>query len=104
MGAVFDLQQVISTYFERESNFNLTLHDIATKECLCFAWNEADSKRGSAEITTCVFKATSANISKGIKTVYLYSDGCYVQNRNYIVASLLLYRLGKFTSIEKNLP
>nr|CAH7748739.1 unnamed protein product [Callosobruchus chinensis] len=110
LSAVFDLQQVIFLpvsnesaifYKSRLSTFNFTFYDLATKDCLCFTWDEINSKRGSAEIATCVFKAIEEYSQRGIKIIHLYCDGCYGQNKNSVVASMLLYTLSKFPKIEE---
>lgn len=72
-----------------------------SKQCFCFTWDETNSRRGSAEIATCLFKVISEYAEKGIENVYLYADGCYGQNKNSIVASMLLYSLEKHKSIKE---
>ncbi|CAH1963598.1 unnamed protein product [Acanthoscelides obtectus] len=61
--AEFDLQQVISLprsnesgifYSRRLSVLNLTIYNLVNKNCLCYLWNEINSKRWSNEISTCV--------------------------------------------------
>lgn len=43
-------------YKRRLAAFNLTIYDLATKDCHCFLWNETISKRGSCEISSCLLK------------------------------------------------
>lgn len=108
---VFDMQQVIYVpiskessifYKSRLSNFNLTFYNLASKECYCFVWNESVSKRGSSEIASCLFKVLEEYSRKqNVTTIDLFADGCYAQNKNSIIATMLLYSLHKFSSIEK---
>lgn len=106
---VFDLQQVIyvpisndsSIYYKRRlSTFNFTFYDVATKDCFCFVWHEAVSKRGSAEIATCISKVLEDYADKGIKQTYLFSDGCPGQNKNSVIASMLLYSVQRIVALE----
>lgn len=108
--AVFDLQQVIYLpiskenaiyYKSRLSNFNLTFYNIGNKDCFCFPWYESLSKRGSSEIATCVFKALEHYAKKGITEISLYSDGCYGQNKNSIVAAMILYTVSTFDHVKR---
>ena len=107
--AVFDLQQVIFLpisndsklfYKRRLSNYNFTIYDIKSKECHCFLWHEGLSKRGSCEISTCLYKYLNFLDEKGIKNVSLFSDGCTGQNKNSIVTSMLLHVVSTSKNIE----
>lgn len=109
MSEVFDLQQVIYVpisqesalfYKTRLSNFNFTFYDLANKECFSFPWHEGSSKRGSSEITTCIFKVLEHYNSKETKTVSLYSDGCFGQNKNTIMPTMMLYAVRKLENLE----
>lgn len=108
--ASFDLQQVIYLpcsnesavfYKRRFSVFNFTFYNIFNKDCFCYTWSEADSKRGSSEIATCVYNALQFYDSKGIKVASLYSDGCSGQNKNSIMATMLLYTVLHSTNLDE---
>jgi len=109
--ASFDLQQVIYLPKSRESalfykrrlaNYNFTVYDIASKECHCFLWSELESKRGASEVSSCVFNTLQMYDSKkNIKSVALFSDGCSGQNKNSIIATMLLYTVAKTSNIEE---
>lgn len=89
-------------YKSRLATFNFTFYDVESKECFCFAWHEACSKRGASEIATCVFKVLeNYNTSGKKKVVSLYSDGCYGQNKNTVMASMLLYSVTKLSTLEE---
>lgn len=98
--AVFDLQQVISLPQSRESLvfykrrfhlFNLTLYELVSKECYCSVWDETASCRGSSEISTCVLRYLNLCDHQKRRTVHLFCDGCPGQNKNSIIASMLIY-------------
>lgn len=98
--ASFDLQQVIYLpmskesaifYKRRLSNYNLTFYNISNKDCHCFLWDETQSKRGSSEISTCVFQALKFYDEQGTKRAYLFADGCSGQNKNSITPAMMLY-------------
>lgn len=61
---VFDLEQVFSFpmsleslvfYKRRLTAFNLTIYELASKDCYCNFWDETVSRRGSSEISSCVY-------------------------------------------------
>nr|CAI5860462.1 unnamed protein product [Callosobruchus analis] len=88
---VFDLHQVIYLpisnegdifYKSRLAAYSFTFYNIATKKCVCFVWNETVSKRGSSEVATCISHVLEYYSTKGIKSFYLYADGCAGQNKN----------------------
>lgn len=109
--ATFDLQQVIylpSTkdnqlfYKRRLANYNLTMYDLKTKECHCFLWHEGLGKRGSSEIGTCLKMYLDILNSAGKKEVMLFADGCPGQNKNSIIATVLLHYVNRLeVSVEK---
>ena len=60
----FDLQKVLITpkmfvgdaYYRRKvPNYTLTTYDLATRCVKCFVLNETEAKRGSCEISTCIY-------------------------------------------------
>lgn len=108
--ATFDLQQVISLpitnesslfYKRRLSAYNFTMYDTTSRACTCFTWYEAQSKRGSSEISTALNIHLKDSDIRGLKHVYLFANGCSGQNRNSIVASALLYTINNATNLEE---
>lgn len=106
----FDLQQVIylpmsmegSLFYKRRlSMYNLTFYNIGDKACHCFAWDETQSKRGSSEIATSVYRALKFYDEKGIKKAYLFSDGCSGQNKNSIMPAMMLYTITNSAHMEE---
>lgn len=107
---VFDLEQVISLpiskesalfYKRRLSNYNLTFYNIGNKDCHCFTWHEAQSKRGSSEISTAVYKALKFYDEQGCTSAHLFSDGCTGQNKNSIIATMMLYTINNSTNLRE---
>nr|CAH7766282.1 unnamed protein product [Callosobruchus chinensis] len=64
-------------------------------------WNETVSKRGSSEIATCISHVLEYYSTKGIQSFYLYADGCAGQNKNSVIAAMLLHSLSQFPSIDE---
>lgn len=96
---IFDLQQVIYLpkthesavfYSRRLSVFNFTVYDITTKDCYCYNWNETIAKRGACEIASCLEKVLQKYDTQGFETIDFYSDGCAGQNKNSIVAVMMM--------------
>lgn len=109
--ASFDLQQVIYLpqckenaifYKRRLANYNFTFYDIASKECHCFIWSEVCSQRGASEISSCVYRALQKyDMEKRARSVALFSDGCSGQNKNSVIATMLLYAVANSSYIEE---
>nr|CAH7768720.1 unnamed protein product [Callosobruchus chinensis] len=94
---VFDLQQVIYLPISNETDI---FYKSRNKGMLLF-WNETVSKRGSSEIATCISHVLEYYSTKGIKSFYLYADGCAGQNKNSVIAAMLLHSLSQFPSIDE---
>lgn len=98
--AAFDLEQVFNFpmsleslvfYKRRLAGFNFTMYELGTKNCDCYFWDETQSRRGSSEIASCVFSFLQRlDETKHIKA-NLFADGCPGQNKNTIIACMLLY-------------
>lgn len=109
--AAFDLQQVIylpqtndnQLYYKRRlANYNLTVYELKTRDCHCFTWHEGLGKRGSSEIGTCLKMYLDQINTAGKKEVILFADGCPGQNKNSIIATLLLHYISRLeVSIEQ---
>ena len=78
-------------YKQRLSNFNFTFYSIPSKEYDCYVWNEAQSRRGSSEMSSNVAKALKFYDEQGVKKAYLFADGCGGQNKNSIFPAMMLY-------------
>ncbi|XP_053395869.1 uncharacterized protein LOC128556009 [Mercenaria mercenaria] len=111
--ACFDLQQVITLpkakqssmyYASKLNNYNLSVYSLGSKEAYCYLWNETTAKRGSCEISSCVFSffKTLDQQETGIQSVITYSDNCAGQNknRNFLSMMWLSLRLFHFENIS----
>nr|CAH7768380.1 unnamed protein product [Callosobruchus chinensis] len=105
----FDLQQVIMLpksnenkvfYKRRLSNYNFTIYNLKTKQCVCFLWHEGLSKRGASEISTCLYHQLKVLDAQGIEKVILFADGCTGQNKNSVVASMLLHSVCSLKNLK----
>nr|CAI5833781.1 unnamed protein product [Callosobruchus analis] len=65
-------------FYKRPSNYNFTIHNLKTKQCYCFLWHEG----------------------LGIEEVILFGDGCPGQNKNSVVASMLLHTVCSLKNIK----
>lgn len=108
--ASFDLQQVIHVpisndnavfYKRRLGVFNLTMYNIASKECSCFTWHEGQGKRGSCEIASSLYSFLKSYDDRGKEKAYLFADSCSGQNKNSVVASTLFYTLQNSKNLKE---
>ena len=112
VGAIaFDLQQTLPTpklttgvqYYKRKLwTYNFGVHNIKTGRSVMYLWNEADGKRGSAEITSCVMHYINNSVDINIKTLKMFSDNCGGQNKNINMVLTCLRKIheGRFDKIE----
>lgn len=87
-------------YRRRLSTYNFTIYNLRTKECHCFAWHEGVSTRGACEVATCLYIYLCKLDDENVEEVYLFADGCPGQNKNSIVAAMLLYAVIKSKHIK----
>ena len=95
--ATFDLQKVLccpagkvgTIFYKRKlASYNLTVFNLGTKHGSNFMWDESTAKRGSCEISSCVWKWIRS-LPDDIEHLVLYSDCCGGQNRNLQMATML---------------
>ena len=94
----FDLQKVLISprgnvsdyYYSRTlATYNLTTYDMAFRKAVCYMWDETQAKRGSAEISMCLYKFNSS--VGAIDEMIYYSDSCTGQQRNAGFSMMCLY-------------
>ena len=104
--ACFDLQEVLATpksnesilYYKRKlCTYNLSIYNLGTSDAFCYIWNETIAKRGSSEISSCVFDFIKKSNSSGKTKFKFYSDNCGGQNKNRQYISMLWYCFQKFS-------
>lgn len=107
---VYDLQKVLiipkapssMLYYTRNFNiYNLNIHENGNGNF--YVWTEVDASRGSREIASCIIKHLNENLKEDTAETILWSDSCSGQNRNHIVACILLHFLHTSSSKYPNL-
>lgn len=98
--ATFDFQKVLTApygnisvlYYKRKlSVFNFTVFNLVEQEGTCFMWHEGQGRRGSNEVSSCLFRYISKYKDQGIDEFRFWSDNCVGQNRNRVVYAMYLY-------------
>lgn len=84
----FDLLAVLSTpcsnvsalfYLRKLAVYNLTIYEqVAPYDVYCFLWDEAEGKRGSTEIATCLYKRVSTLNVETTNQKFLESGHTYM--------------------------
>ena len=99
-----DLQQALPTprlstnkvfYKRKLYTFNFCIHDYKTGRAYMFVWDEITAKRGAAEIASCLYKFVTEFVPSNIKRLYIFSDNCPGQNKNYILILFYLFLIHK---------
>lgn len=97
---VYDLQKVLilpkaptnMMYYTRNFNmYNLGIHERGNGHFN--VWYETDASRGAREIASCLIKHFDNTDMENIEELILWSDSCGGQNRNHIMAIMLLHYL-----------
>ena len=86
--------------------YNFGIHDCGTNTGTMYCWDETTSKRGSNEVASCLLHYINNSIADEVKTLYLYSDGCGGQNKNYTIIHFLhsLVKMERFELIMHVFP
>lgn len=99
VAATFDFQKVLTTphgevsifYYKRKlPTLNFTVYKLADKVGMCYMWHEGIAKRGSNEVSSCLYNFIREHASNGVKDFRFWSDNCGGQNRNRIVFAFYL--------------
>ncbi|KAK3918333.1 UDP-3-O-acylglucosamine N-acyltransferase, partial [Frankliniella fusca] len=95
--ASFDLQKVFfcpygengEYIFRRKLRcYNLSVFQSVAKIGYCFVWDETAAKKGSIEISSCVWAFIEMKVAEGYTKFYFVSDNCWNQNKNGILFSM----------------
>jgi hypothetical protein len=96
----FDLQKQLncpkseaSSFFYRNklTVFNFTTFNSVKRIGNCYLWHEGVAKKGSDEISSCLFFCIQDLVNAGYKEVRFYSDNCSGQNKNRFVFGMFVY-------------
>lgn len=105
----FDLQKVLATpygesmqlYYSRKyAVYNFTVYESETQNGYCYVWGEADGKRGSCEIASCLYKYLKEVDNRAVHTLLLYCDNCTGQNKNKVILSMIKHFLEKSNNLK----
>ncbi|KAK3912725.1 Replicase polyprotein 1ab [Frankliniella fusca] len=83
-------------YESKLSLYNFTIFVSGEQQGFCYVWDQTVGRRGSAEITSCLWSFLNMKAAQGVKEFHFYSDNCTAQNKNqflfsmYIMASIRL--------------
>jgi hypothetical protein len=98
----FDLQKVLISpkatvsdlyYSGKLATYNLSVYNMASRQGDCYMWHECLAKRGSCEISTCLY---NYNMSLGQRDeVIYYSDSYTGQQRNVHFSTMCLFSVNK---------
>ena len=69
--------------------YNFCIHDCGSNTGTMYCWDETTAKRGSNEVASCLLHYIQNMLPAGIETLYLFSDGCGGQNKNYTIVWFL---------------
>ena len=96
----FDLQQVIYVprsnrcelfYKRRLACYNFTVYDLGSRDASCYLWHEGVACRGANEVASAVNDYLSTvDRSNAVTKVSMFADGCVGQNKNSIIASMMI--------------
>ncbi|KAL4706187.1 hypothetical protein ACJJTC_015055 [Scirpophaga incertulas] len=111
ISATFDFQKVLNTpygeisvfYYKRKLNtMNFTVYNLAAKAATCYMWHEAEGKRGSNEVSSCLSDFISKGVDAGAVEFRFWSDNCAGQNRNRIVFAAYMLLSQKYNITIKH--
>lgn len=103
----FDLQAVLQTpkgaagpffYVRKLAVYNFTIYNLGNSDADCFLWDETEGKRGSCEISSCLFKYLMGKT--GIKHVRMMSDSCGGQQKNFNFSLMCLKAVNSHPTLE----
>ena len=69
--------------------YNFGIHNAANNKGTMYCWDESVAKRGSNEVASCLFHFFNNFLPEEVEKVFLYSDGCGGQNKNYTIIHFL---------------
>ena len=60
------------------------VHDIGSGDVSMYTYHEGMAKRGQNEVTSMIFNYLKEHVPGQMKEIWLFSDGCPGQNKNYV--------------------
>ena len=103
--AVFDLQKTFlcphgdssSFYYSlRLKLWNLSITNIYNMNTICYIWDESTAKKGSCEVSSCVFDYLNKVCQQGVKRMHFFCDRWSGQNNNRAILVMLSIAINLF--------
>lgn len=94
-----DLQQALPTpkvstgisFYKRKMwTYNFNIHDYRRGKAHLFVWDEVTAKRGANEICSCINKFINTFVPPEVEKLFIFSDNCSGQNKNFILLMFYL--------------
>lgn len=106
-----DLQQTLPTpkltvsaqyYRCKLWTYNLGIHDLKTNHPYFYVWHEAEAKRGSIEVASCINHFVKNYLGDEVLKLVVFSDNCAGQNKNInlVLSYLRLVHTDRFSSVH----
>ena len=87
-------------YISKISCYNFSIYNLSDSTGTCYMWDQSKGKRGSNEIGSAL-KHYIANIPEVVEDLVIYMDTCWGQNKNQMVASMLLKEVNCSKTLKK---
>lgn len=86
--------------------YNFCIHVGSTGKSYCYVYDETVGGKGQNEVASMILNFLKNHISAEVTDIYLFSDNCASQNKNYVLVQLFftLVGLGKFNLICHRYP
>lgn len=86
--------------------YNFCIHVGSTGKSYCYVYDETVGGKGQNEVASMILDFLKNHISSEVTDIYLFSDNCSSQNKNYVLVQLLytLVDLSKFNLICHRYP
>ncbi|KAK3921618.1 polyprotein [Frankliniella fusca] len=75
-------------YKSKLSLYNFTIFVSGEQKGFCYVWDQTEARRGSAEISSCLWSFLKMKSEGGVREFRLYSDNCSAQNKNKFLFSM----------------
>nr|CAH7737617.1 unnamed protein product [Callosobruchus chinensis] len=86
--------------------YNFCIHVGSSGKSYCYVYDETVGGKGQNEVSSMILDFLKTHISPDVTDIYVFSDNCSSQNKNYVLVQLFftLVELGKFNIICHRYP